>query len=280
MSVYLNGEYVPKEEARVSVDDRGFLLADGVYEVTPVYHGALFKLDRHLERLAGGLAALRIESDVAALAEVHDRLLDLNELTGSPAAMVYVQVTRGPAAARTHDFPATTRPTVYAFAKAWDPPGTERWEKGWSAVTVPDRRWARVDIKSIALLPNVLAQQAALDAGADESILMRDGVALEGAHANLFAVRDGALITHPRTNHILAGVTRETVLELVDELGIASDERPIQAEELATAEEVFLTGTTTEIRPIVELNGEPVGAGAPGPISRRLFEAYRKRVGA
>ncbi len=280
MKVYLNGEYVRKEEARISVDDRGFLLADGVYEVTPAYHGELFKLDRHLERLAGGLEALRIESDVAALAEVHDRLLELNELTAAPAAMIYIQVTRGPAAARTHGFPASTQPTVYAFARSWDPPGIERWEEGWSAVTVPDRRWARVDIKSIALLPNVLAQQAALDAGADESILVRDGVALEGAHANLFIVRDGALITHPRTHQILAGVTRETVLELADELGLTSDERPNQVEELATAEEVFLTGTTTEIRPIVKLNGRPVGPGKPGPISRRLFEAYRERVGA
>ncbi len=280
MQVYLNGEYLDAEEAVVSVNDRGFLLADGVYEVTPAYHGALFKLGRHLDRLASGLATLRIATDVSALADVHDRLFELNGLATAPAAMVYLQITRGPAAARTHGFPETASPTVYAFSKAWDPPGSERWEKGWSAVTVPDRRWARVDIKSIALLPNVLAQQAALDAGADESILVRDGVALEGAHANLFAVWNGVLVTHPRTNQILAGVTRETVLELADELGLSIDERPIQTEELRAAEEVFLTGTTTEIRPIVKLNGDPVGPGEPGPISRRLFAAYRERVGA
>ncbi len=191
-----------------------------------------------------------------------------------------MQVTRGVAPSRTHGFPESARPTVYAFAKAWEPPVMERWEKGWSAVTVPDLRWARVDIKSIALLPNVLAQQAAIDAGADESILVRDGVALEGAHANLFAVRDGVLITHPRTNQILAGVTRETVLELAAELGIESVERPIQTEELEVADEVFLTGTTTEIRPILKLDGRPVGAATPGNSSRRLFDAYREAVGA
>lgn len=278
-TVYLNGEYVPKEEARVSVEDRGFLLADGVYEVTPAYSGEFFRLDRHLERLERGLDALRIDADVGPLAEVHRRLLAENGLEDEPNSKVYLQVTRG-AAQRTHGFPSPEpTPTVYAAARAWSPPSRDDWERGFSAITVPDRRWSRVDIKSIALLPNVLAQQAAVDAGVDEALFVRDGVAVEGSHANLWAVRDGTVITHPRTNHILAGVTRDTVGELAREHGHPVEERPLQVEELAAVDELFLTGTTTEVRPITEVDGRPVGPGSPGPVSRKLYAAYRRRVG-
>lgn len=278
-TVYMNGEYLPKRDATVSPDDRGFLLADGVYEVTPAYGGEFFGLEGHLDRLERGLGELRIGLDVEPLAGVHRRLLEENGLTGAATAKVYLQVTRG-AARRQHAFPdAAPEPTVYAFATGWDAPSAGEWEGGYSAVTVPDRRWSRVDIKSIALLPNVLAQQAARDAGADESIFVHQGVAIEGAHANLWAVLDGQVVTHPATNRILPGITRATVLELARDRDYSVRERPIQVEELPDADEIFLTGTTTEVRPITELDGEPVADGSPGPVSRELFAAYRERVG-
>lgn len=278
-TVYMNGEYLTKEEASVSPDDRGFLLADGVYEVTPAYDGEFFGLDGHLDRLRRGLAELRIELEVEPLASVHDRLLAENGLEDAPTSKVYLQVTRG-AARRQHAFPeGHPEPTVYAFATEWDAPDAVEWNRGWSAVTVPDRRWSRVDIKSIALLPNVLAQQAARDAGADESVFVHEGVAVEGAHANFWAVLDGTVVTHPVTNRILPGITRATVLRLARERGHRVEERPIQLEELPGAEEIFLTGTTTEVRPITELDGDAVADGSPGPVSRDLFAAYREEVG-
>lgn len=279
-TVYLNGDYLPKDEARVSVDDRGFLLADGVYEVTAVYGGSYFRLEEHIERMRRGLRAVRIDFDPDELASVHDGLLEENGLVEADDALVYVQVTRG-AAPRTHAFPGDgVEPTVYGFAKAWSPPSRERWEEGYEAVTVPDRRWARVDIKSIALLPNVLAQQAAVDAGASESILVRDGVALEGGHANLFAVLDGTVVTHPATNVILPGISRRAVLELAVGNGVPVEERPIFIEELGDAEEVFLTGTTTEVRPVVRIDGGPVDDGEPGPLTRQLYDAFLDLTGA
>ncbi len=277
-TVYLNGEYLPREEACVSVDDRGFLLADGVYEVTAAYGGRFVRLEEHMDRLAGGLRAIRIDVDMERFPGIHYRLLAENGLDDAPYAKVYLQVTRG-VADRSHAFPSSgVEPTVYARATAWTPPARQRWEEGFSAVTVPDRRWSRVDIKSIALLPNVLAQQAAVEAGADEAILVRDGVAVEGAHANLCAVRDGAVITHPQTNVVLPGITREAVLELARERGHPIREEPIMVEELPRLDELFLTGTTTEVRPVVSVDGDPVGPGRPGPVTRDLFEGYRERI--
>lgn len=277
-TVYLNGQYLPRSEACVSVDDRGFLLADGVYEVTAVYEGKLVRLDEHMDRLARGLRAIRIDLDVGRLPGIHHRLLAENDLEDAPYAKVYLQVTRG-AAVRSHAFPCEeVEPTVYARADTWSPPEPSRWREGFTAVTVPDRRWSRVDIKSIALLPNVLAQQAAVDAGADEAILVRDGVAVEGAHANLCAVRNGSVITHPQTNVVLPGITREAVLDVARERSYTVRERPIMIEELGELDELFLTGTTTEVRPLVEVDGVTVGEGRPGPVTRELFEGYRERV--
>lgn len=276
--VYLNGDWIDASEARISVEDRGFLLSDGVYEVTPAYRGRFFLFDRHLDRLRSGLATLRIEMEVDGLAEIHDRLLADNELADDEVSYVYLQVTRG-VAPRTHAFPKTpVPPTVYAFARPYRRPDRTVWEQGFEAVTVPDRRWARVDVKTIALLPNVLAQQAAVDAGVSDAILVRDGIALEGAHNNFFAVFGRTVVTHPRSNVILPGITREYVIEMARELGFEVDERPIQVEELARADEAFFTGTTTEVRPTVRIDGRPVGSGEVGPVARRLFDAFLERV--
>ena len=276
--VYLNGSYLPKAEASISVDDRGFLLADGVYEVTPFYHGVPFGLDGHMARLARGLGWMRISADVHAVRAMHRELVTRNGLEGAERSMVYLQITRG-AAPRTHYFPeGDVTPTVYAYARSWARPSEERWSRGFAAITVPDRRWSRVDVKTICLLPNVMAFQAARDEGADDAILVRDGVAIEGAHQNFWAVIDGTVVTHPTTQHILPGITRGVVLELARGEGLVVDERPIQVEELADADELFFTGTTGEVRPCVRVDGREVGDGRVGPITRRLSDAFLARV--
>ena len=273
-TVYLNGELIPKERALVPVDDRGFLFADGIYEVTPAYQGVFFRLERHLDRIRRGLAALRIDFDPEPLAEVHRQLLAANGLEDEPITTVYVQVTRG-VAPRAHAFPTSpVRPTVYAFATEFKRAPREAWEKGYQATMVPDRRWARCDIKAIALLPNCLAMQAAAEAGSTDALFVRDGVAIEGAHNNFFAVLDGTVVTHPATNHILHGITREYVLELCHGLGLPVEQRPIQLEELWEADEAFFTGTTTEVRPTVRIDGRTIGDGRPGPIATRLMDAF------
>jgi D-alanine transaminase len=277
-TVYLNGAWVPADEATIPVNDRGFLFSDGIYEVTPAYRGHLFRFDRHLARLLRGRCELRLEGEVGDLEGIHHELLRRNGLEETPVSTVYLQITRG-VAPRTHAFPRELVPlTVFASAKPYARPSSERWAKGFTAVTVPDRRWARVDIKTISLLGNVLAQQAAVDAGVDDAILVRDGIALEGAHSNMFAVLNGTLVTHPASNVVLPGVTREFVLELAREMGLPVEETPIQVEELARADEVFLTGTTTEVKPCVQIDGRPVGEGRPGPIATRLFDAFLAHV--
>jgi D-alanine transaminase len=277
-TVYLNGEFIPKEEAKISVDDRGFLFADGVYEVTPFYEGVPFYLDRHMARLRRGLAWMRIRYDVDVLPGIHERLLEINGVDEAETSIVYLQITRG-VAPRSHPFPKDpVAPTVYAFAKAWLRPSPEEWERGFRAVTVPDRRWTRVDVKTIGLLPNVLAYQAAVDAGVSDAIQVRDGIALEGAHNNLFGVFDGTLVTHPATNVILPGITRSVVLDAARRNGIPVEERPILVEELADAEELFFTGTTNEVHPTVEVDGRAVGNGKVGPVTRALAAAFAKEV--
>ncbi|NIR80535.1 MAG: hypothetical protein GWO00_19915, partial [Gemmatimonadetes bacterium] len=188
---------------------------------------------------------------------------------------------RSRAAPRTHYFPETpVEPTVYAFAREWSRPPDEAWNRGFTAATVPDRRWSRVDIKTICLLPNALAFQAARDRGADDAILVRDGVAIEGAHQNFWAVFGGTAVTHPTTGYILPGITRGVVMEEARAAGIPVEERPIQIEELEWADECFFTGTTGEVRPVVEIDGRPVGDGRVGDVTRRLSDAFLARVEA
>lgn len=272
--VYLNGDFLPVGDATVSVNDRGFLFGDGVYEVTPAYGGRLFRWGQHLARLKTGLAAIGIDFDAAALKQVKEELLARNGLDGMPAAYVYVQVTRGKAP-RTHWFPdPPVDPTVYAFANRFMRPAMAEWRRGISAVTVPDQRWARADIKAIALLANVLAAQAAVEAGAGNAIFVRDGIALEGSHNNLFAVFGGVLATAPKSNYILHGITRDFLIELARGMGIPVEERALPLSELTLADEVFFSGTTTEVRPVVEIDGRTVGDGRVGPVAQRLYEGF------
>ena len=277
-TVYLNGAYLPKSEATISVDDRGFLLGDGVYEVSAFYEGVPFGLEGHLARLERGLEWMRIDVDVAALDGVFRSLIEKNELHGAPRSLVYLQITRG-VAPRTHYFPPEpVEPTVYAYAKAWDRPADDVWDRGFTAITVPDRRWSRVDVKTICLLPNAMAFQAAKDVGADDAILVRDGIAIEGAHQNFWGVFGGTVVTHPTTSYILPGITRAVVLDLARDAGMPVEERPIQVEELAHADELFFTGTTGEVRPCVEVDGRAVSDGKVGPVTRALSDAFLAAV--
>lgn len=277
MQVYLNGQYIDHSEATVSVDDRGFLFADGVYEVARIYGGRLFLMEPHMERLRAGLAALRIRNaDIDTLDDVASRLIEANDVTGD--GTLYIQVTRG-VAPRKHAFPADgTRPTVYAVAKPFNNHPAKYFSDGVPAITVPDNRWTRCDIKSIALLPNVLANQAAHDAGAFEALFVKDGVVIEGSHSNLFAVLDDRLVTYPSGNYILTGITRNLVLELARELDIPCAEAPLYAERAGDVSELFLSGTTTEVMPITKLDGRPVGDGRVGPITQRLQAAFRQKI--
>jgi D-alanine transaminase len=283
MRAYLNGEYVDKSEARVSVDDRGFVFGDGVYEVYRAIDGELFEGERHHRRLLSGLDALRIrrpaEAEGRALAEIATTLLKHNgHDTGH--ATVYVEITRG-SAPRAHVFPpADTPPTVFVTTYPFKDSSALRAE-GAAAITQPDVRWLRCNIKTIQLLPNVLAKQAAAEAGALEAIFIRaDGTVTEGTHSNLFAVLEGEIRTHPATNLILPGITREVVLELASELGMPVREEAITEGELGGCDELFLTGTTTDVMPVVSLDGRLVGTGQPGPIAMKLYEALVGRMEA
>lgn len=278
--VYLDGEYLPRAEARISVDDRGFVFGDGVYEVTRALDGALYEAEAHLERLERGLRGLEIgvtdDLDGARLLEASECLLRDNYLLHGHAS-VYLQVTRG-AAPRTHQFPPdSTRPTVFLSASRFTP-AAELHERGGAAITHPDIRWSRCDLKTVNLLPNVLAKQHAVAAGATEAILVRDGVVTEGSHSNVFAIFDGELRTYPRCNYILAGITRGIVLALAAELGIPASETPVLAEELPGAEEIFLTGTTTDVMPVVRVDGVEIADGKPGAITRSLQELHANRL--
>lgn len=281
MLVYLNGEYLPKEEARVPVDDRGFVFGDGVYEMTRAVRGALQDEEAHWNRLVRGLRELRIagteELELEPLRRISQRLLRENGLADGDAT-VYVQVTRG-AAPRTHWFPpADTRPTVYVATGAFQVPMELR-RSGVRAITVPDIRWTRCDIKTVNLLPNVMAKQQAKEAGAWEAVLIRDGAITEGSSTNVFGVIDGELRTYPRCNYILPGITRDVVIALAAERGYRVSELPIFANEIDRLEELFLTGTTTEVQPIVELDGRAVGSGKAGPVALALLEALHDHLG-
>lgn len=281
MQVYLNGSYLPREEAVVPVGDRAFVFGDGVYEVTRAVRGRLFAEEGHWARLERGLATLRIDAgayiDPARLRDISERLLAENGLADADAT-VYLQITRG-AAVRTHWFPpAGTAPTVFASTSPFEIPWEQR-EKGARAITHPDIRWSRCDLKTVNLLPNVMAKQRAHEEGAFEALLIRNGTVTEGSASNAFAVIDGVIRTHPRSNFILPGITRDVVLDLARDLGFRVDETPFFVEDLPHLEELFFTGTTTDVQPIVDLDGRPVADGRPGPIADALGRALVERLG-
>lgn len=276
--VYLNGEFLPKDEARVSVLDRGFLFGDGVYEVIPVYGGRLFRLEQHLERLDQSLAGIRLANPHTRL-EWRRILEQLVELHGGGDQSVYLQVTRGAAPKRDHAFPTDVRATVFAMSSPLTPNPPEVAQQGVAAITLEDIRWKYCHIKAVTLLANVLLRQQALDGGAVESILIRDGEVTEGAASNVFIVRAGELLTPPKGPFLLPGITRDLILELAAANGIPHREAAITEADLASAAEIWVTSSTREILPVTTLNGVPVGNGKPGPQWTRmaaLFQAYKE----
>jgi len=273
-TVFLNGSFLPLAQACVSVLDRGFLLGDGVYEVIPAYGGRLFRLDHHLLRLAASLAGIRIPEPMAT-EQWRTMLAELVARNAGADQSVYLQITRGTAAKRDHHFPDPVNPTVFAMSTPIAPPPDGLDEDGVAAITLDDIRWQHCHIKAITLLPNVLLRQQAVDAGAVEAILIRDGLATEGAASNLFVVRDGTLITPPKGPTLLPGITRDLILELADAHGIPAREADIPQDQLHDADEVWLTSSTREILPVTRLDERPVGSGAPGPVYGTMAAHYR-----
>ncbi len=269
--VYLNGEYKPIGEARVSVLDRGFLFGDGVYEVIPVYGGSLFRLEQHLWRLENSLAGIRLENP-HAMAEWSELLTELVRRNGGGELSLYLQVTRGEGP-RDHTFPTRPSPTVFAMV---NPLPESVQPAGAKAITARDIRWELCHIKAITLLPNALLRQQAVEAGATEAILHRGGNITEGAVTNVFVVSRGEVATPPKSAQLLPGITRDLVVELLQEAGVPCDERSVSLEELRGADEIWITSSTREIVPILELDGVPVSHGQPGAVWEAAFGLYQQ----
>jgi D-alanine transaminase len=270
--VYLNGEIIDEQDALISVNDRGFVFADGIYEVIRVFGGKPFEMERHIERLERSAASIKLELEPSA-EEIGKIAEDLLVRNNADEASIYIQVTRG-AAPRSHAIPKSSTNTTFVAIRGPLAPAPELLKNGGAAITVPDDRWARCDVKVIGLTANVLARSAAVDAGAFEAIFVRDGYVTDAASCNVFAVFGTTVMTAPCTNYILWGITRAVVLELAIEDGIDTLEASFRAEQLAEADEIFVTGTTSGIVPVVTLNGVQVANGRVGPVTRRLMELY------
>lgn len=272
--VYLNGEYLSEDEAVVSPLDRGFMFGDGVYEVIPVYGGRLFRLSQHLERLARSLEGVRIEQPCSA-AQWEAILEGLVERNGGGNQSLYLQITRG-VASRDHAFPSAATPTVFAMCSPLSPISDAIRKEGVAAVILNDTRWEYCHLKTIALLPNILLRQQALDEGAAEAILVRDGEITEGAASNLFMVDDGGTLkTPPKGPRLLPGITRDLVMELAAAHNVPHTEARITPDDLRRAAEIWLTSSTREIMPVTRLDGAAVGTGRPGPVWSRMIALYQ-----
>ena len=279
---YLNGEFGPLREAKVSVLDRGFIFGDGVYEVVPAYGGRLFRFEEHMARLSRSLAKLRITNPLAAsewLAHCRKLVAALIQKTGAPDQIVYLQVTRG-VALRDHVMPTDVEPTVFMMCGPMKPATPEQRHHGVACMTARDFRWERGDIKSVSLLGNVLARQISADHGAMETIMFRDGHLTEASGSNVWVVHEGAVLGAPKSEHVLEGIRYELIRELCEETGIAFNLRTIPEADVFSADELLLSSATKEVLPVTTLDGQPVGHGAlrgkPGPVYARLYEAYQR----
>lgn len=273
MICYLNGEFLPLAEAKIPVLDRGFIFGDGVYEVVPVYDRTPLRLDGHLARLQRSLDAIRIRNPYTA-ARWTALIGELVAKHETADQSVYVHVTRG-VAKRDHAFPKDLAPTVFMMSNPLSTPSAEQVERGVAAVTGTDNRWFRCDIKSTALLANVLLRQLAIDAGAAETVLLRDGFLTEGSAANIFVVKDGIIRMPPKSHLILPGITYDFIVELATGAGLPCEPSDVSETELRAADELWLTSATREVLAITSLDGRPVGKGVPGPIFRRMHALYQ-----
>jgi len=285
---YLNGEYTPLSQAKVSVLDRGFIFGDGIYEVVPVYERKLFRFDEHLARLSRSLAKLRIVNPHSRdewLERCRKLIAAFADRGGATQQLIYIQVTRG-VALRDHVMPEGIAPTVFIMASAMKPASGEQRHQGVACITARDFRWERGDIKSVSLLGNVMARQMSADRDALETIMFRDGFLTEASGSNVWVVHEGALLGPPKSEHVLEGIRYDLIRDLCEECGIAFNLRPIAEGEVTAADELLLSSATKEVLPVTTLDGEGVGHGAlrgkPGHVYARLYEAYQqaKRVQA
>lgn len=276
-TVYFNGKFLPEEEVKISPDDRGFLFADGIYEVVRWYEGGFFDMEGHQLRLKRSLREVRIDWPEADEFQLIAReLIICNSLQQKPS-LVYIQVTRG-VARRSHSFPSpAVSPTVYAFARGFSP-DPDMIAKGIKTIMKKDIRWSRCDIKSVSLLPNILSFQDAVEAGTLECIFERDGVITECAHSNVFIVSDGTLYTHPESENILSGISRRNVILLAKQSGIPVKEMAVAVKDLSLADEVFITNTSFEVAPVIAINNNPVADGNPGPVTLKLRTMFRNET--
>jgi len=275
--IYLNGEYLPQEDAKISVMDRGFLFGDGVYEVVPVYDGYTLGLEEHIDRLDKSLASIHMQATLSldGWKKVLNELLERNDKkTGEHS--IYIQVTRGADETRNHAIPSAYQPTVLAFCTPSKSQPRHTLEKGFSAITLDDTRRRDCGIKAITLLPTILLYEEVKKVGALEAILIRNGQALEGTSSNLFVVINDQLLTPPLNNQILGGVTRELIIKLAKENDIHCLEKSISEPMLHDASEIWMTGSSKEIVPITKLNDKPVGTGKVGPFWQRMIDYYQE----
>lgn len=272
--VFLNGEFVPLNEARVPVLDRGFIFGDGVYEFIPVYGKRLFRLDEHLERLNNSLDAVRINNPYPE-SEWKKFLSQIVMKHDYEDQTIYLQVTRG-VAPRDHAFPQGITPTVFMIASPLTTTSLDVFKRGIHAITLDDIRWLHCNVKAISLLPNILLRQTAIDENAQEAILIRDGEVTEGSASNVFIVRDGVIKTPPKGSRLLPGITRDLVVELAQTHGLACEESNFSKAELQAADEIWVTSSSKEILPVVRLNDEPVGSGEAGVVTRQVYDIYQQ----
>ncbi|MGA9991660.1 MAG: D-amino acid aminotransferase [Thiobacillaceae bacterium] len=271
--IYLNGQWLPLAEARISILDRGFLFGDGAYELIPVYARKAFRMAEHLRRLQHSLDGIRLPNPKSE-AEWISLIEELIAGQSFDNQSIYLQITRG-AAPRDHAFPKDTAPTVLLMANALTEPPRDLIENGVAAISGRDIRWGRCDLKTLNLLPNVLARQAAVERGCVEIVMFRDGVLTEGAASNIFVVKDGVILAPPKDHRVLPGITYDVVLELAAENGMATQVRDIEEMEVRSADELWLTSSSREVQAIVTLDGKPVGSGLPGPVYRRMYALYQ-----
>jgi D-alanine transaminase len=273
MTVYLNGRFLPIEDAKVSVLDRGFIYGDGVYELIPVYRREPYRLPQHLARLQRSLDGIRL-ANPHTNAEWESIIRDLVARIPFDDQGVYFQVTRG-AAKRDHSFPTGVTPTVFMMSNPLPLPTAEQIERGVAVVTAIDERWLHCDLKTISLLGNVLARQLATDAGAAEAILFRDGYLTEASASNVFIVRGGVIVAPPKDNQILPGITYDAAFELARNGGMPLEVRPIAREEALAADEMWLSSSTKEVLAVTTVDGKPFAAGVPGPVFRKMYELFQ-----
>ncbi len=274
MIVYLNGEFLPLEEAKLSPFDRGFMFADGVYEVIRTYNGNLFRYEDHLDRLRRSLNFIDLEYDLSFTKDVIYQLITSNKLDKNES-LIYLQITRGNSVPRSHKFPHSFVPTIFISATQIKVNETGR-KNGISVISLEDLRWKRCDIKSVSLLPAILANEEAYKKGAGEAILFRDGLITEGTHTNFFAVKDEIVFTAPEGNQILSGITRKILLELCKQLDILISEEFIKTNELKAFEEFFVTSTTKEITPVIKIDSFTIPGNKPGRLTMKLQNEFQK----